>query len=282
MKIFIDTAKLNEIKEAFSWGIVDGVTTNPSLIKSAVEELKKKGEKIEIEDYIKEILKVAKPYPVSLEVISNDQENMYREAKILYEKFNSVGNNVVIKIPVNPSLEEKGDFSSLKIINKLSKEGIPVNVTLIMKVEQAILAAKAGAKYVSPFAGRIDDYLRSEKIGWKNFAKDSYYPENGVEFKGELVNDEGIVSGVDLVKKIVEVFNKYNFKTEIIAASIRNSRQVRELSQTGVHIATIPFYVLEQMLTHPKTAEGMKKFIEDVVPEYKILFENKLLQEGKP
>lgn len=272
MKIFIDTAKLNEIKEAFSWGIVDGVTTNPSLIKTAVEELKNKGEKIEIEDYIKEILKTAKPFPVSLEIISPDEENMYKEAKILYEKFNPVANNVVIKIPINPSTEEKADFSGLKIINKLSKEGIPVNVTLIMKVEQAILAAKAGARYVSPFAGRIDDYLRSEKIGWKDFKKESYYPENGVEFKGEIVNDDGILSGVDLVRKIVEVFNKYNFKAEIIAASLRNSRQVREIAQTGTHIATIPFYVLCQMITHTKTSEGMRKFVADVIDEYQKIF----------
>jgi len=272
MKIFIDTAKIKEIEEAFSWGIIDGVTTNPSLIKSAVDELKSKGEKIDIENYIKKILEVANGYPVSLEVIGTKYDEMYKEAKILYEKFNKIANNVVIKIPVNPSLEEKSDYDGLKTIYKLSKDGIPVNVTLIMKVEQAILAAKAGARYVSPFAGRIDDYLRSEKIGWKDFKKDAYYPENGMEFKEEIINDEGIISGVDLVRKIVEVFRNYKFKTEIIAASIRNSRQVREIAQTGAHIATIPFYVLSEMLVHYKTAEGMRKFVADVVPEYKEIF----------
>lgn len=271
MKIFIDTAKIDEIEEAFSWGIIDGVTTNPSLIKSAVDELKNKGEKVDIETYIKRILEVAKGCPVSLEVIGTNFDQMYNEAKILYEKFNKISNNVVIKIPINPSLEEKANYDGLRTIYKLSKEGISINVTLIMKVEQAILASKAGAKYVSPFVGRIDDYLRN-KIGWKDFKKDEYYPENGIKFKEEVINDEGIVSGVDLIKKIVDVFNKYNFKTEIIAASIRNSRQVREISQTGCHIATIPFYVLKEMLIHYKTSEGMRKFVNDVVPEYKEIF----------
>ncbi|MCM8771745.1 MAG: transaldolase [Candidatus Omnitrophica bacterium] len=271
MKIFIDTAKINEIEEAFSWGIIDGVTTNPTLIKNAIDELKNKGEKIDIETYIKRILEVAKGCPVSLEVIGTDYESMYREGILLYEKFNKIANNVVIKIPINPSLEEDGNFDGLKTICRLSEQGIPVNVTLIMKVEQAILAAKAGAKYVSPFAGRIDDYLRN-KIGWKDFKKDEYYPEIGIKFKDETINDEGIVSGVDLVRKIVEVFNKYKFKTEIIAASIRNSRQVREIAETGCHIATIPFYVLKEMLVHYKTSEGMKKFVSDVVPEYKEIF----------
>ncbi|MCX7917064.1 MAG: transaldolase [bacterium] len=271
MKIFIDTAKIDEIQEAFSWGIIDGVTTNPSLIKSALDELKNKGEKIDIETYIKNILEIAKGFPVSLEVIGSNFEEMYKEAKILYEKFNKISNNVVIKIPINPSLGEKGNYDGLKTIYKLSKDGIPVNVTLIMKVEQAILASKAGAKYVSPFAGRIDDYLRN-KIKWNDFKKEDYYPENGIKFKEEVINDEGILSGVDLVRKIVDVFNKYNFETEIIAASIRNSRQVRELAQTGVHIATVPFYVLSEMLVHNKTAEGMRKFVQDVVPEYRNVF----------
>ncbi|MCM8784745.1 MAG: transaldolase [Candidatus Omnitrophica bacterium] len=271
MKIFIDTAKIDEIQTAFSWGIIDGVTTNPSLIKIAVEELKNKGEKIDIESYIKRILEVASPYPVSLEVIGTDYESMYREGKILYEKFNKIANNVVIKIPVNPSCQEIENFDGLKTIYNLSKEGIPVNVTLIMKVEQAILASKAGARYVSPFAGRIDDYLRN-KIGWNDFRKDSYFSENGIRLNQEIVNDEGIVSGVDLVKRIVDVFNKYNFKTEVIASSIRNSRQVREISLTGCHIATIPFYVIKEMIIHHKTAEGMRKFISDVVPEYREIF----------
>ncbi|MGC8976429.1 MAG: transaldolase family protein [Candidatus Ratteibacteria bacterium] len=274
MKIFIDTAKINEIEEAFSWGIIDGVTTNPSLIKSAIDELKSKGEKIDIETYIKRILEIANGFPVSLEVIGTTFEDMYREAKILYEKFNKVRNNVVIKIPINPSLDEKANYDGLKTIYKLSKEGIPVNVTLIMKVEQAILASKAGARYVSPFAGRIDDYLRN-KIGWKDFKKNEYYPENGMKFKEEIVNDEGILSGVDLVRKIVEVFNKYSFKTEVIAASVRNSRQVREIAKTGAHISTIPFYVLSEMLVHYKTSEGMRKFVSDVIPEYKEIFYKK-------
>lgn len=283
MKIFVDTAKLDEIEEAYSWGIVDGVTTNPSLINEAVNVLKKKGKIIDMEAYIKEILEAAKNGPVSFEVIALTEAQMFDQAKRLHNKFNSVAKNVVIKIPVNPASEELANYDGLKVTARLSKEGILVNSTLVMSPEQALLAAKAGARYVSPFAGRVDDYLRKEKLGWKlveanpqkkEFTKASYYPAEGVaNDEGKIVHDNGIVSGVDLVKKIMEIYTKYNFKTEVIAASIRNSRQVREMAQTGVHIATIPFFVLEGMIKHHKTAEGIRKFSADVVPEYRNLFE---------
>ena len=256
MKIFIDTAKISEIKEAISWGIVDGVTTNPSLIRKAVES---EARNMQLEDYISEILKVAGPdKPVSLEVMSVKAEDMIREAEILYDKFNGIANNVVIKIPINTYV---GYYEGLKTIKALSEEGIPVNCTLIMTPEQALLAAKAGARYVSPFAGRIDDYLRTVKLGLKSgvdFQKGDYYPWDG---KG--VDDNGIKSGSDLVEKTVMILENYDYDTEVIASSIRNARQVREVAMIGVHIATIPFKVLEEMLLHPKTEEGIKKFSED-------------------
>jgi len=266
MKIFIDTAKLSEIKEANSWGIVDGVTTNPSLIKKAIEEI---GDNIEMDEYIEQICSTVNG-PVSLEVIGLTDEEMYREAKILYEKFNPIKNNVVIKIPIC-TYQEGRYFDSLKTIKKLSDERIPVNTTLIMTPEQALLAAKAGAKYVSPFAGRIDDYIRSKLE--MEFEKFDYFPCDGITKDGETVSDDGIVSGVDLIKKCVDILKIYEFDTEVIAASIRNPRQVREIALTGAHIATIPFNVLYQMIQHFKTKEGVKKFLEDVVPEYKKLFE---------
>lgn len=274
MKIFVDTAKLNEIETAYSWGVVDGITTNPSLINEAVKVLKEKGENIAIATYISKILETAKNSPVSLEVIGLTEEEMFNQAKKLYDKFNSIANNVVIKIPVNPDSNEVANFDGLKVTARLSREGIPINSTLIMTPEQALLAAKAGAVYVSPFVGRIDDYLREKKLGWKSFKKTDYYPACGMEGgKEELANDNGIISGVDLIKKIMEIFAKYNFKTEVIAASIRNSRQVWEVAQAGAHIATIPFSVLEEMTKHYKTAEGIRKFSADIVPEYKNLFE---------
>ncbi len=274
MKVFIDTANINEIKEAFSWGIVDGITTNPSLIKKAIEYYKEKGKNISMEDYIKDLLAAAgEGHPVSLEVISNTEDAMYREGKLLFEKFNSVAENVVIKIPINPETSENGtrQFDGLKTIKKLSLQGIPVNCTLIMSSTQALLAAKAGARYVSPFAGRIDDYLRSQNN--ISFAKSDYYPEDGLVVGDNILQDKGIVSGVHLVKSIVDIFKNYHFKTEVLAASIRNATQVRELAEIGVDVATIPFHVLKEMVCHYKTGEGMKKFENDTVEEYRKIFE---------
>ncbi len=273
MKIFIDSANIDEIKEAISWGIVDGVTTNPSLIKKAVEYFKNKGISFTMEEYIEELLKVAGIGRwVSLEVIGNTEDDMLGEAETLFAKFNNISNNVIIKIPVNPEIEENGTkhFDGLKMIKKLKEKNIPVNCTLIMSSNQALLAAKAGAKYVSPFAGRIDDFLR-KKIGM-TFEKEDYYPEEGLIVDDKVLNDEGIVSGVDLVASIKEILDNFDFDTEIIAASVRNARQVRELAEVGVHIATIPFSVIKDMVKHPKTFEGMINFMKDTIPEYREIF----------
>ncbi len=274
MQIFIDTANIDEIKEAFSWGIVDGVTTNPSLIKKAVNYYKDKGKSFTMEEYIKELLLFAgSGHPVSLEVIGNNEETMYREAKILFKKFNSIAENVVIKIPVNPETIEEGkhNFDGFKVIKALANEGIPVNVTLIMSPTQALLAAKAGAKYVSPFAGRVDDFLRYRNN--ISFGKTDYYPADGLSFNDEIINDNGIVSGVDLIVSIVSIFKNYAFDTKVLAASIRNARQAREIAEVGADVATIPFKVIKEMIIHPKTAEGMAKFMQDTVSEYKELFD---------
>ncbi len=268
MKIFIDSARLDEIQQAYSYGIIDGVTTNPSLLKKAVVKLQEVGEKITIKEYIKKILTVAKGTPVSLEVTETSSEGMVQQAKKLYKMFNPVANNVNIKIPVNPSFPgQKGkDFDGIKTIKALSKIGIPVNCTLIFTPEQALLAAKAGANFVSPFAGRIDDYIRSQnKI---DFKKSDYFPADGWEIKNTILDDNGIVSGIDLVEQIIDVFEIYDIETEVLAASIRNVRQAREAMSIGADIATIPFDVIRELLVHYKTQEGMKKFTDDIVPEY--------------
>jgi transaldolase len=300
MKIFIDTAEITEIKEAVSWGIVDGVTTNPSLIKKAFD---KRGGNITLEGYIKEIIKII-PGPVSLEVLGGTAKDMIKQGKILFKKFSPYG-EVAVKIPINPSMNENDgmDFDGLKATKNLSKTEIPVNVTLIMTAEQALLAAKAGAKYVSPFAGRIDDYIR-KKLGMKvgvDFQKGDYfnynlfstirknkideninkkhrstskrYQRNEIRNLNEFVMDEGISSGVDLIKRIIHIYNNYSILTEVIAASIRNKRQAREVAEAGAHIATIPFNVLKEMIRHYKTIEGMRKFTADIVPEYERIFQ---------
>jgi len=304
MKIFVDTAKLDEIKEACSWGIVDGVTTNPSLIKRAVDEVKGGGKGIDMETYVREICKTAgKDRPVSLEVISLTMKEMVEEAELLYRKFNPAAENVVIKIPINTNLDESEeiDYDALKTIKKLSRKGIPINATLIMTPEQALLAAKAGASYASPFAGRIDDYIR-KKLGIE-FGKVDYFDFDLIEkigrqrldkhlknSRGEPVaslylnketknsigfgQDNGIGSGVNLVKSIMKIYRNYEIPTEVIAASIRNTRQIRQMAEAGAHIATIPFPVIRGMLQHPKTVEGIKNFSADVVPEYRELFQS--------
>lgn len=269
MKIFIDTADIEEIKTAISWGIVDGVTTNPSLIKKALQ--KYRSQISSMEDYIKQILRTAgRLRPVSLEVISTDPKSMVREGTILYEKFNYIASNVVVKIPINPNIGDGDDFDGIKAVRELKQAGIPVNVTLVMTPEQALLAAKAGADYVSPFVGRIDDYLRS-KIGME-FKKEDYFPSDGIEYEEEIVNDNGIVSGVHMLSIVKEIFENYRFSTKIIAASVRNARQVREILEVGCDIATVPFYVLKDMTKHVKTEEGMINFVRDVEIEYKEIF----------
>jgi transaldolase len=297
MKIFIDSADLDEIKMACSWGIIDGATTNPSLIKRAVD---RRGGQITMEAYITEILQTV-PGSVSLEVIALTAREMVDQAKTLYTRFSHHG-DVAIKIPITPCMEDgRNRFDGLQAIKQLSEANIPTNATLIMTPEQALLAAKAGATYVSPFAGRIDDYIR-RKLGQQrgvDFQKQDYLDTDMVEriLTGELMkrlggmaspsrrhqlqamsdvleagHDRGVDSGVDLVRRILTIFRNYGYRAEVIAASIRNARQVREVAELGVHIATLPLTVLTEMIQHEKTVEGIKSFTADIVPVYAKLF----------
>ncbi len=297
MQIFIDTANIEEIKEAVSWGIVDGVTTNPSLIKKEMERTKAK----KLEDVLVPIFNECSKLgfynlPVSIEVVGLNYKEMVDQAahlaSSLFLNSNIKLDRLVIKIPVNPAKSEEDKnvfYDGLKAIRRL-KDGIGIqgifdankpgrlnlatNATLIMSPEQALLAAKAGATYVSPFAGRIDDYLRdNNKI---KYDKKDYYSEEGEgDNDNYLIEDNGIVSGVDLVKKTVQIFKNYNLITKVIAASVRNAQQARELALTGVDIATLPFYVLEEMIQHQKTFEGVVQFKKDTVKEYTDFFKKK-------
>ena len=240
MRIFIDTADLPEIQEACSWSIVDGLTTNPSLIRKAVE---RRG-RVDIEAHIEQICRLV-PGPVSLEVSRLSTEEMVAEAGGLHDRFNRVAGNVVIKIPANTSTQNgEPDFEGLKAIAEITRRGIPVNATLVMTPEQALLCAKAGAAYVSPFMGRVDD-----------FASDGDSKEQPS-------------AGSRLVAEIVHIFRTYDLNCEIIAASVRHISHVREAARAGADIATIPFSVLLQMTRHPKTSEGIQRFTADLVPSY--------------
>jgi transaldolase len=208
MKFFIDSANIGEIKEALSLGMCDGVTTNPSLVAR---------EKRPFNEVVKEILE-AVPGPVSLEVVSLDAKGMVAEAKKLVE----LGGNVVIKVPLTTE--------GLKATKILSGEGIDVNETLIFSPIQALMAAKAGAAYVSPFVGRLDDVAQN---------------------------------GMELVEQILSIFDNYGFTTEVIVASVRHPMHVLEAAMLGADIATIPFSVIAQLAKHPLTDAGIEKFLAD-------------------
>ncbi|MGL5330527.1 MAG: fructose-6-phosphate aldolase [Peptostreptococcaceae bacterium] len=208
MKFFIDTANVEEIKQANDLGVICGVTTNPSLI------VKEGRDFVEV---IKEIATIVDG-PISAEVISLNHEGMIAEA----EKLCKIHKNIVIKIPMT----EEG----LKAVNVLSKKGIKTNVTLIFSAAQALLAARSGATYVSPFVGRLDD------IG-----KD----------------------GIELIAEIAEIFDVNAIETEIIVASVRNPIHVLQAARIGAHIATVPYKVIKQMLLHPLTDKGIETFMKD-------------------
>jgi len=208
MQFFIDTANIAEIKEGLALGMVDGVTTNPSLIAK---------EKKSFEDVVKEILKIVKG-PVSLEVMSMEAKAMFAEGK----KLMRLGDNVVIKVPLSTE--------GLKATKMLAKEGIDVNQTLIFSPLQALMAAKAGARYVSPFVGRLDD----------------------------IAHD-----GMDLTSQILTIFDNYGYDTEVIVASIRHPRHVLDAALMGADIATIPFKVIAQLAQHPLTDKGIAMFMDD-------------------
>jgi len=264
MKIFIDSAELWEIDKVYCCGILEGVTTNPTLIKQAVDDLRKKGDDIELAEYIKRILQTARGTPVSLEVTEFEYDKMVEQGRKLYDMFNPVAGNVYIKIPVNPSFEgEEGrEFEGIKAIKTLSAENIPVNCTLVFTPEQAVMGAKAGAKFVSPYVSRLDDYLIEKHH--LPLHKTDYFPAEG--FAGK--DDKGIVSGIDLIKKTVELFEQDRITCEVLAASIRDVRQMREAALTGAHIVTAPMQILKQLMVHYKSQEGMRLFKADTVPEY--------------
>jgi transaldolase len=208
MKFFIDTADINEIKTAVAYGLVDGVTTNPSLVSKTGKDLM---------TVLKEICDVVEG-PISAEVVSTKSSDMVKEAKQLAQ----IHPNIVVKIPMC--------LEGLKATRTLSQAGIKINMTLIFSPLQALIAAKAGAAYVSPFIGRLDDISHV---------------------------------GMDLVDQIITIFDNYEFDAEIIVASIRNPVHVLEAALLGADIATIPFSVLEQLTKHPLTDIGIERFLAD-------------------
>lgn len=208
MKFFIDTANVKEIREAASLGIVDGVTTNPSLIAKEGRDFKQ---------VIHEICSIVDG-PISAEAVSLEAEKMVAEG----EELAKLHKNIVVKLPMTKD--------GLKATKVLADRGIKVNMTLVFSPNQALLAAKVGAAYVSPFVGRLDDI--------------SHY-------------------GMDLVRQIMGIYNNYGFGTEVIVASVRNPLHVVDAALAGAHIATIPFSVIDQMAKHPLTDIGIEKFLAD-------------------
>ncbi|HBT96193.1 MAG TPA: fructose-6-phosphate aldolase [Desulfobulbaceae bacterium] len=208
MKFFIDTANIEEIKKGMAIGMVDGVTTNPSLVAK---------EKRPFIDILRDICQVV-PGPVSAEVVSLDAEGMLKEGKELAK----LSDNIVIKVPMTPE--------GLRATSEFAAAGIKTNVTLVFSAMQAMLAAKAGATFVSPFVGRLDD--------------------TGVK-------------GMDMVEDIVTIFDNYGYETEIIVASVRSPQHVLDAALIGADIATIPYKVIEQLARHPLTDAGIEQFLAD-------------------
>ncbi len=209
MKFFIDTANPDEIKRAYEMGVIDGVTTNPTLISK---------EKKDFESLIEEICKIIKGLPISLEVLSLNCEGMIEEAR----RLSRMGENIVVKIPMTTE--------GLKAIKVLVSEGIKTNTTLVFSPTQALLAAKAGTTYVSPFIGRLDDIAQT---------------------------------GMELIDQIVTIFTNYGFESQVIVASIRHPIHVLEAALIGADVATIPYKVIEQLVKHPLTDIGIERFLAD-------------------
>jgi transaldolase len=208
MKIFLDTANVAEIKEGVAIGVVDGVTTNPSLIAK---------EKRPFRPLVEEICSIV-PGDVSLEVVATDFDGMVKEG----EELAQVAPNAVVKVPLTQD--------GLKAVKYLSGKGIRMNQTLCFSAPQALLSAKAGATYISPFLGRLDDIA---------------------------------AVGMDLIRDICEIYRNYGFKTQVLAASIRNPLHVVDAAKAGAHVCTMPFSVLQQLMKHPLTDIGLKKFLDD-------------------
>lgn len=209
MKFFIDTANPGEIKKAYEMGVIDGVTTNPSLISK---------ENRDFELLIKEICGIIQELPISLEVLSLQSEGMIEEAR----KLAKMGENIVIKIPMTGE--------GLKAIKILVSEGIQTNTTLVFSPTQALLAAKAGTTYVSPFIGRLDDISQT---------------------------------GMELIEQIMTIYSNYSFNSQVIVSSIRHPIHVLDAALIGADVATIPYKVIEQLVKHPLTDIGIERFLED-------------------
>ncbi|TSA28652.1 MAG: fructose-6-phosphate aldolase [Ignavibacteriales bacterium] len=208
MKFFIDTANINEIKEAASYGLLDGVTTNPSLVAKEGKNFR---------ELLAEIIKIVDG-PISAEVVSTDYDGIMKEAHELAK----IHKNIVVKVP----LIKEG----IKAVKSLSGEGIKTNVTLCFSPSQALLAAKAGATYISPFVGRLDDISQD---------------------------------GMGLIKQIVQIYNNYNYKTQVLVASIRHPLHLVDAAMMGAHVATMPFDVINKLFKHPLTDLGLEKFLSD-------------------
>ena len=212
MKFFIDTANLDEIREAMDWGVLDGVTTNPTLLGKEVEKTHRKPN-----DILKEICELV-PGSVSAEGISLDANGIVKEG----EELAKIHSNICIKVPMTPE--------GVKAIRILRSKGINVNTTLVFSCNQALIAAKAGTNYISPFIGRLDDVGQD---------------------------------GMELVSEIIIMLENYDFDTEVLVASVRHPLHVVEATQLGADICTIPFKVLKLMFKHPLTDKGIKRFLED-------------------
>jgi len=252
VKIFLDTADVDEVREAVSWGVLDGVTTNPTLVA-------KTGRKFA--EVVQDMLALVDG-PVNLEVTSEDADSMIKEGR----KLAKLHKNVVVKVQMTPE--------GLKAIRALSRDGIRVNTTLIFSANQALLAAKAGAKYVSPFIGRLDDIgqegmevVRQTVQIFRNYGIDCevLVAKAGAKYVSPFIGrlDDIGQEGMEVVRQTVQIFRNYGIDCEVLVASIRHPQHVIDAALLGAHIVTMPFDVLKKMTQHALTDVGLKRFMDD-------------------
>ncbi len=265
-RVFADTGTIDEIRPLLDAGIIDGVTTNPTLLKRAGASSWDMAKKM-----MKDIVKLLDPYPVSLELIELTKDKMIIQA----EELASYGSNVVIKVPVGGYQAVDSSFdkhTGLKVLNVLWKKNIKTNATLIFNSAQALWAARAGATYVSPFLGRLADYLYKHDEVEMPVGNSLYYMEDhrGKKENTKVHNTAYVAAGgarknagIRLIHEISVIFSNYEIKTEILAASFRNDVQVQESLLCGADILTVPAPILMRVADHPLTEEGFKAFNED-------------------
>jgi len=268
MKLFLDSANIDEIKELNKYGLIYGVTTTVKSIKRYVQ---KEEEDINLKKYMKSMLKINRKIPFFFDINDINKETFLKNGKNLYEELRKHYmfiriSNLYMNVPIDFSFSYVPDFNGLRMIRNFKENKIPVNASLITKPEQALLAAEAGAKFVTINIGDVDDFIRkSSKV---KFKENDYFPAQGLKKRGKVIEDEGIVSGIDLVYECVALFKERKNGCKIIVSDIRNSKQLREAMFTGADYVSAPYSLIKEGLHHDQTVKSLISYTRNVFEDY--------------